>query len=74
MMSEKSCEAHIIGPDGPPITQTWKIGENIPETTYEASKCEAGEIYVMYFYKAGKKEFRVIPKALFEKAKTDFGY
>jgi hypothetical protein len=73
-MSDKMFEAHIIGPDGPPETHIWKTGHNIPETTYEARKGADGEIYVMYFYQGGEKQFRTIPKAMFDKAKADFGY
>jgi hypothetical protein len=73
-MSMTTCQVHIIGPDGPPTTETWEVGEDIPESAYESSKDDAGEIYAMYHYEAGKKKWRTIPKSIFEKVKSDFGY
>jgi hypothetical protein len=41
-------------------------------SVFEAREGAVGEIYVMYFYQGGEKQFRIIPKAMFDKAKADF--
>jgi hypothetical protein len=69
------CKVHLIGPDGPPRTETWTVGKDIPQEQYDFVKeIPSGDVYIAYAYEAGEPKYTALQKAKWEVFKKAMGY
>lgn len=64
---------YVIGPDGSE-TRRLRMGTDIPEAQYKKlADPQTGALYGLTVYEAGTPKTNVIPKHIWEQAKTQFG-
>jgi hypothetical protein len=61
------CQAHILGLVVPYRVETWIIGTDVTQETYDRLKDENGHLYVVEYLRDGKPERYAIAKPLWDK-------
>lgn len=65
------CQAHILDVVVPYRVETWIVGKDVSQETYDRFKDESGHLYVVAYFRDGKQEMSVIAKSLWEKHRRD---
>lgn len=65
------CQVHILDPMRSERLETWKIGADVDQETYDRSKDVDGHLYALVHYAEGQRSQYIVAKGIWEKAKRE---
>jgi hypothetical protein len=67
-----SCSVHVLDPMSPLRVETWIIGEDVDEDTYNKFKDENGDLYLSIHYRDGAPTKHLMQRAIWTGVKRQF--